>query len=354
MAMWAAYNFFIIGETCKISESRTIGEAWSKTVSPSSSWIVQTAVGSLANTIVLTDILTLTLRVAGVPQAIFGNREAVLALLISLVRLSGHFAAMFAIFLRVKDKSYSPGGKYFTSSALASTLASPVKVAVQGPAKWFVLASLLSYCYVTHYNAPHYYNELGDKEKKPFRFLKLAFVTYSAAAAVYFSTIFLALTLFGPGSASFALNSFSPKDPLAVFSLLAFGTSVLASFPLMFLAMRSWFISKAGQSKSSIIRSVGTIPSMSALLLTCIGVLASKIKDIGKVGSLSGAVFGSAMMFVFPPIMYIRALQRFPERNSGSSTKIQLKILINVLLLLSGMSLGLLGTYNTVLSILSK
>jgi hypothetical protein len=92
---------------------------------------------------------------------------------------------------------------------------------------------------------------LGDKEKKPFRFLKLAFLTYSAAAAVYFSTIFLALTLFGnairsyysklsrgviflcsyaigPGSASFALNSFSPKDPLAVFSLLAFGTSVLA------------------------------------------------------------------------------------------------------------------------------
>lgn len=135
--------------------------------------------------------------------------------------------------------------------------------------------------------------------------MKLAFFTYSAAAAVYFSTIFLALTLFGndsrsyalkkfwvvtfpcsyaigPGSASFALNSFSPKDPLAVFSLLAFGTSVLArlgcvlmllqylcgfhsylwydSFPLMFLAMRSWFISKAGQSKSSIIRSVGNIP----------------------------------------------------------------------------------------------
>ena len=29
MAMWAAYNFFIIGETCKISESRTIGEVWS-------------------------------------------------------------------------------------------------------------------------------------------------------------------------------------------------------------------------------------------------------------------------------------------------------------------------------------
>ena len=35
-----------------------------------------------------------------------------------------------------------------------------IKVAAQGPAKWFVLASLLSYCYVTHYNVCvifHYY-----------------------------------------------------------------------------------------------------------------------------------------------------------------------------------------------------
>jgi len=32
----------------------------------------------------------------------------------------------------------------------------------------------------------------------------------------------------GSGSSSFALNSFSAKDPLAVISLLAFGTSVLA------------------------------------------------------------------------------------------------------------------------------
>ena len=132
---------------------------------------------------------------------------------------------------------------------------------------------------------------------------------------------------------------------------------------------------------------------MTALLLTCIGVLASKVNgtfffladiyihtyiniyciytyihvqnhlqifcictllDIGKVGSLSGAVFGSAMMFIFPPIMYIRALQRFPERNSHQASKTQLKILVNVVLLLSGLSLGLLGTYNTVLSILSK
>jgi len=30
-----------------------------------------------------------------------------------------------------------------------------------------VLASLLSYCFVTHYNAPRYFNELGEKDRNP-------------------------------------------------------------------------------------------------------------------------------------------------------------------------------------------
>ena len=111
MAMWAAYNFYIVGETCRLSDSETLGEvidhafckfishivycifsqAWSKTVSPSSVWIIQTVltiapiIGSLANTIVLTDILTLTLRVLGFPAAIYANRQIVLTLLISFI-----------------------------------------------------------------------------------------------------------------------------------------------------------------------------------------------------------------------------------------------------------------------------
>ena len=85
------------------------------------------------------------------------------------------------------------------------------------------------------------------------------------------------------------------------------------------------------------------------------------LSDIGKVGSLSGAFFGSAMMFVFPPIMYIRALQldsvdssaiEGEKRRRRGERKV--KIAINIALLLSGISLGLLGTFNTVVSILSK
>jgi hypothetical protein len=42
---------------------------------------------------------------------------------------------------------------------------------------------------------------------------------------------------------------------------------------------------------------------ISALLLAFIAFLTSRFEDIGVVGSVSGGILGSSMMFVFPPIM---------------------------------------------------
>jgi hypothetical protein len=60
MAAWATYNFYMVGETCRMTDSNTYSEAWSRTISPDTEWIVQTVtvvspiVSCLANTIVLT------------------------------------------------------------------------------------------------------------------------------------------------------------------------------------------------------------------------------------------------------------------------------------------------------------
>ena len=60
-------------------------------MSPSSSWIIQSVVtiapmvGCLANTIVLTDVLTLALRVAGFPSFLYLHRPFVIALLTAVV-----------------------------------------------------------------------------------------------------------------------------------------------------------------------------------------------------------------------------------------------------------------------------
>lgn len=184
-------------------------------------------------------------------------------------------------------------------------------------------------------------------------------LSYVVAAVVYTSTIILTRKLFGLHALSFALNSFSPQDPIALVSFLAFGTSVLASFPLVFLNMRNWFISQAEQSKALTKIGVSNIKAMSAILLTFISGIACLCNDIGVVGSLAGAIFGSSMMFIFPPIMYIGALLQRERRKQSEGNPFDRKmtlgtkmtVAINSVLLLAGLLVGGMGTYNSLLSL---
>lgn len=388
MALWAAHNFDAVGKTCEMTGTSTFGEAWEATISKDSRWIVQTVVtvapivSCLANVIVLTDILGLIARSLGAPVWLHGNRDLVIALLgtfvlfplctmkdlsalksISVIGIGGHLSAMAAVAFRLKDKSYLPGGAFYTGSLLEAANVAAAKVSqAQGTklsavtsttfgadiSKWFVLASLLSYCFVSHYNAPKYFSELRGKEDDSTLFPKMATTAYLTTASIYIGTIALSLGLWGRHSASFALNNFSPRDPLGLVARIAFGTSVLASFPLIFLAMRNFFVQQAEIH----LPKFSNMKGVSAALLGFICLCATKCKDIGIVGSISGGIFGSSMMFVFPPLMYINALKR---RADKTGTKLPtLKILFNVLLLFAGTGLGCLGTINSILSTLKK
>lgn len=186
MALWAVYNFYIVGETCRLTKSSTFGEAWSKTVSANSRWIVQfviTAapiVSCVANTIVLSDVLKLILQVVGAPSWIYTSRPYIVLVLctfilfpicivkdlstlksVSVVGIVGQLTAMIALAIRLLDGSYKLGGKYYETAnighqaiaaANAATSSSGTVIEPFALSKWFILASLLSYCFVTHYN----------------------------------------------------------------------------------------------------------------------------------------------------------------------------------------------------------
>lgn len=175
-------------------------------------------------------------------------------------------------------------------------------------------------------------------------FLKMALTSYSSAALIYIGTVALGLLLFGSRSASFALNSFSPLDPLGTLARFAFGTSVLASFPLIFLSMRNWFVTQAIVK----IPQIGGVKRISTLLLMLISLLASKFTDIGVVGSVAGGVLGSSMMFVFPPIMYIRALQQKAKQEGTKAPTFT--IALNSVLMVAGAVLGIVGTTASILA----
>ena len=224
----------------------------------------------LASCIVLTDILSLTLKSAGLPLRFYGNRDLIILLLtvlilfplccmkdldalksVSALGLVGQLTANLALLIRIFDSSYEPGGIYSYHSiqkhlVLQKALSDDLGVVETSSAsikEWFVLASLLSYCFNAHYNVPKYYSELEGKTS--FRFGKMALISYMSVGFIYVITMTLGIAVFGIESKSFLLNSLSSSDPLAIVARLAFGASVLASFPLIFLVMRNWFIALA-------------------------------------------------------------------------------------------------------------
>lgn len=192
---WAVHNFHIVGETCRITKSRTFGEAWSKAVSPSTQWIVQFVITAapmiscVAGVIVLTDVLKLLLRVIGAPTVLLESRIALITLLcsvvlfpictvkdlsdlksVSAIGLTGQAVATLSLLAGVLHKSYEVGGKFFHSAnigALAkefltkgathvsSAATTTTTLAGLDPSKIFLLSSLLTYCFATHYNVSH-------------------------------------------------------------------------------------------------------------------------------------------------------------------------------------------------------
>jgi hypothetical protein len=57
---------------------------------------------------------------------------------------------MGALGVRLYDKSYVPGGVFYTAPTAAAPAVAKGALAIAS--KWTVLAALLSYCFVAHYN----------------------------------------------------------------------------------------------------------------------------------------------------------------------------------------------------------
>jgi hypothetical protein len=421
IAIWAIHNFYIVGEAVRLTGKQSFLEAWSAAVEEGNTkplvprkfvtLVITCApiVSCIANTIVLTDTLKMMLRVLGVSSAIYSNRSAVVAMLtvfvllplctveslgklksISLIGLSGHMLAVLVMLKRSLDGSYLPGGVFHATAQWANAAkASPSAPGFfSGPlSQWLIFASLLSYCKVAHYNAPRYYNELDNSTQDRFGFLKMVSRAYISASLIYCFTIFATFRLLGGSGQSFSLNTLSPQDPLGVIAFLAFGTSVLASYPLLFFNVRNWLcgqlqdivpslwrpsvpptLANGGHQDQSTsmpndtrslevqrIQRLFTTKSVATLLLTIIGAIAIRWTDIAKIGSVAGAFFGSSMMFIFPPIMYIGALKKDGQAIDGlSREQIQRKVRINQMLLALGIGLGCMGTINAVLNIMRK
>jgi amino acid permease len=384
LATWAIYNFYTIIETCRLLNANSYDDCWGKSISMKSKWIIQGVVsfapfiGIIANTIVLTDIFTSVLQSIGGYFAMIANARNYVTILLctliiyplcslkdlsamkstSLFGLIGNVVSMIALGIRAYDKSYLSGGLYAPAAAVVAAAIStttttttsilPISAATGAIQlttsiakdsivfQWAVFASLLSYCYVTHYNAPRYYIEIEDSSSKSI--LTMTSLAYLGAAIIYIGSMTLGISAFGPNVKSYLLNNFASNDPLGIISRIAIGTSILTNTPLMFIALRNRLVDMA-RTKIPVI---ADIKRMAALLVLIVGLITTRLTGISVLASIAGGILGVNMMFTLPTIMYLSALQKKAKQNDTKLSS--LTIIIHVLMIVAGLSLSAIGT----------
>lgn len=146
--------------------------------------------------------------------------------------------------------------------------------------------------------APKYYFELKDHTTGKFNIvINASFIT---AAITYVCMSSLGFLTFGENCAGFILDNYSYRDPLATLSRFGVALSVIFAYPLLFQGGRDGLWDLLGQTSAS-----GTKRRLTTiLLLTTITLLAIFVNDLTFVLSFGGATLSSAIIYIFPPLMF--------------------------------------------------
>jgi amino acid permease len=257
------------------------------------------------------------------------DEESRLSGTLSLVGIIGMLYTTLVMGIRYFGGAYAPGGK-FLATALAPPVFGNAGAAAAMSAKTLILTSMLSNAYIAHFNAPKYLAEL--KNNTMGRFTQVIAWSFGSSVALYSIITALGFLTFGASSNGLILNNYSTQDLLMSFSRFAVGLSVTASYPLLFDGARDGFLDlfKVPQEKRT--NSLFNKVTLGILVLTTL--VAAKLTDLGLVASVGGATFGTALVFIYPTIMFLKS-------QKGKSTK---ETTLAKAIAVLGVIMGALGT----------
>lgn len=97
------------------------------------------------------------------------------------------------------------------------------------------------------------------------------------------------------------------------FLALDFSTprSLVDSYPLIFVGTRDGLLDLFKVKK----RTTGLLNNVTFGLLAVVTMMAAKLTDLGLVASVGGATFGTALVFVYPTIMFLKT-QKKPNKET--------------------------------------
>ncbi|KAL3925882.1 MAG: hypothetical protein SGILL_000094 [Bacillariaceae sp.] len=227
----------------------------------------------------------------------------------SLVGIVGMLYTTMAMTIRYFGGAYAPGGQ-FAATALAAPVFGNAGAKAALSAKSLILTCMLSNAYIAHFNAPKYLAEL--KNNTMGRFSQVIAWSFGSSIGLYSIITAMGFLTFGAASNGLILNNYSTQDVLMSLSRVAVALSVTGSYPLLFDGTRDGLLDlfKVPQEKRT--NSLFNKITVGSLALTTL--IASKMTDLGLVASVGGATFGTALVFIYPTIMFIKS-------QKGKATK---------------------------------
>mmetsp|Transcript_21613 Transcript_21613/g.55207 ORF Transcript_21613/g.55207 Transcript_21613/m.55207 type:complete len:497 (+) Transcript_21613:76-1566(+) len=370
----SGYSFNLIARVGDEVGADTYRDAWAKifgtkfSIVPALTIAFKTYVGGLAYSIILGDMLASIASLAGAPSFLRSSNVWIVLLStfvllpLSLMRdlsslavgsvigTAGTLYTALFIWLRKLDGSYAVGGAFHTAIAEAarpSFVAASAARPLLNPSV-FVLVSMLATAFLAHYNAPKYFNELAeptDGSSKQAAFNKVCAGAFGLAATLCGSIMAGGYLTFGGASQGLILNNYAQGDPLAFLARVGISASILFSYPLNFVGLREGVLGILGLKDQADKNSVHVI---SSVLLVCVmNGLALKLKNLGLVVAFGGALLGSALVYMFPALMFIFATKQKETALAAKGEKLPVgrryEMIANVGLVILGAFLAAVG-----------
>jgi len=363
----SGYSFSLIARVGDDVGADTYKDVWAKVMGKRSAFlpaftvIFKTFAGALAYSIIIGESFASIGKLVGAPAMLTSPNKIIclVSLLIflplslmrdlsslavgSILGTAGTVYTALFMALRAADGSYKAGGAYhgLIEPALQPKVAALAKGQPLLNMNVVVLVSMLATTFLAHYNAPKFFKELAPPEdggsKMP-KFNTACVGGFGLSALLCGAIMCAGFLTFGSASQGFILNNYATKDSLAFLARVGISTSIIFSYPLIFVGLREGILGLFGLDKYAERDDVHLASTVG--LLAIVSGMSLVIKDLGFVVAFGGAVLGSALVYVFPSLMFLKnALDKKAPPTLASKAEFALNVVITLL----GTALGCVG-----------
>jgi len=328
------------GDDAKVT---SIGQLWEKEVGASSSWLISAAIfltcfgTCLAYSIILGDTLSSLAQTFGISGLLATRRVNIVAIsLLGVYPLSclKSLAALAPVSLTgivgilitcvVMTIRALPGGMYSSTAAVNYLASLPPDLrpsfgvtGLRSAKSLLVLSSMTATAFLVHMAGPEVYQTLQNPTLS--RFGKLSAIGFGSTALISAYMMIVGFLTFGGACKGMILNNYSTLDVGATICRLLMGVSLLGSYAFLGNAMKkAWYeIFYKGKEISDKIHY-----RTSQFFIGILTSLALAVSDAGFVVSVTGALLGSALIYMIPSFIFLKSTRRRISEGSLVSTRV--------------------------------